>query len=100
MRINLRRSDAGVTEEILGFLQRPARIKDVRRKSVPELMRPGRRIDARPPGRCTDQVVDRVQPHRRAHRAAEHVHEHEITRTRGRDGHPLKLIGVERLHRQ
>ncbi len=27
MRINLRRSDAGVTEEILGFLQRPARIK-------------------------------------------------------------------------
>jgi TolB-like protein len=34
MRINLRRSDAGVTEEILGFLQRPARIKDIRRKSV------------------------------------------------------------------
>ena len=40
------------------------------------------------------------QPHRRAHRAAKQVHEHEITRSRSRDGHPLELVGVERLHRQ
>ena len=47
-----------------------------------------------------DQVVDRVQPHRSAQRRAEQVHEHKITRCRGRNVHPLELVTVERLHHQ
>src|SRR5712691_6893168 len=47
-----------------------------------------------------DQVVDRVQPHRCPHRGTLQVDEHEITRCRGRNAHPLELVTVERLHHQ
>ena len=69
-------------------------------EGVPQLMRRDGRGQARPAGGGGKQIADRPRAHRRADRAAEQVHQHEVAAGGAGDGHPLQRVSVERQHHQ
>ena len=69
MGIHLGGGDAGIAEEILGLVQGAARVQTgwtLEANACRSSSGRGGRIDACPARRGADQLVDRIQPHRRA----------------------------------
>ena len=67
---------------------------------MPELMRGHPPGQPGPPPGGGDQRADGVGLHRHADRLAEQVDQHKVGFGGTRNGQPLELISVERLHRQ
>ena len=78
MQIDLGGAGPCVAQELLNLVDAAPSISDVAAKSVPQLVRPGRRLHTGPPRQRRRQLVDRVRTHRRPDRCSEQVDQQEI----------------------
>jgi len=85
--------------QIGDLISRTAGIGDIAPERMPQLVRGNCPGQSRPVRGGGDQHVDHGRSHRRPDRLAEQVDQHEIRRGRPRHREPLKLVRVERLHR-